>query len=209
MALTQQLALVPEGVALSMSELTKVSSALSKQVARDFGPIWSVKATVDAFATLEDVPTDYWPIIVTSHVGVPPASTKTRMVSPSRWWSSALSGRSPPATSASRCWRTRSGGGDPSEGSAFSYQVNGVTMSDFYTPDFFDPVGVSSVPYSFTGTIKAPRTVLRDGYSSWHDTVTDHWMQLRMFPDKLSAGVPHVVDLTTQTAFRRVGPDRA
>ncbi len=45
------------------------------------------------------------------------------------------------------------------------------------------PAGVSSVRYSFTGAIKAPRTVLKDGYISWHDTVTNHWMQLRMFAD--------------------------
>ena len=68
---------------------------------------------------------------------------------------------------------------DPSEAGAFGYSVNGVMVSDFYTPDFFDPVPVSSVRYSFTGAIKAPRTVLKDGYISWHDPITNHWMQLR------------------------------
>jgi hypothetical protein len=57
------------------------------------------------------------------------------------------------------------------------------------------------VRYSFTGAIKAPRTVLKDGYISWHDPITNHWMQLRMFPDKLSTKVPHVVDLSTQTTL--------
>src|SRR3954451_4818566 len=68
MPLTQQLALVPEGVALNMSQLTRGASALSKQVTRDFTPIWNVHAAVDAFATLDDVPSDYWPIIVVSDV---------------------------------------------------------------------------------------------------------------------------------------------
>ena len=56
MVLPFQLALVPEGVNVSPSELTQVASALSKQVDRDFQPLWEVDATVDAFATLEDVP---------------------------------------------------------------------------------------------------------------------------------------------------------
>ena len=43
---------------------TRVAAALSKQASRDFGPIWKVAATVDAFTSLEDVPADYWPVIV-------------------------------------------------------------------------------------------------------------------------------------------------
>ena len=65
-------------------------------------------------------------------------------------------------------------------------------------------LAVSSVRYSFTGAIRAPRTVLEDGYISWHDTVTGHWMQLRMFPDELSSKKPHVVDLNTQTKFGKL-----
>jgi len=79
--------------------------------------------------------------------------------------------------------------------------VNGVLVSDFYTPDFFDPITVASVRYSFTGAIKSPRSVLKNGYISWNDPITRHWMQLRMFPDELSSKTPHVVDLNTQTSF--------
>ena len=50
--------------ALSPSDLSRVASALQKQATRDFGPIWRVAATVDAFPRLEDVPLGYWPIIV-------------------------------------------------------------------------------------------------------------------------------------------------
>ena len=77
-------------------------------------------------------------------------------------------------------------------------------MSDFYTPDYFDPMAVSSVRYSYTGAIKAPRTILRDGYISWHDSVTKHWMQLRMFADDVSSKIPHVVDLNNDKVFSRL-----
>jgi hypothetical protein len=61
-------AIVPDGVRIPASELTTVASALSKQVGRDFNPIWEINATVDSFATLEDVPIDYWPIVIKNDV---------------------------------------------------------------------------------------------------------------------------------------------
>ena len=66
-SLLRHVALVPDdniGSQLSSSDVTRVAAALQKQVARDFGPQWDVKATVDAFATLDDVPLGYWPILV-------------------------------------------------------------------------------------------------------------------------------------------------
>ena len=56
-ALLRQLALVSESSQVGMSDVLKVSAALQKQASRDLAPIWDVSATVDAFATLEEVPT--------------------------------------------------------------------------------------------------------------------------------------------------------
>src|SRR6185436_13761839 len=93
---------------------------------------------------------------------------------------------------------------DPSEDEQFAYHVNNILVSDFYTPHFFDPVKASGVRYSFTGAIDAPRKVLDGGYISWEDTATQHWFQIRMFPDDISSAVPHLVDLSTQTAFLKL-----
>jgi hypothetical protein len=57
---------------------------------------------------------------------------------------------------------------DPCEAAQFAYSVNGVLVSDFYTPNFFDPGHrVRSVRYSFTVAITEPREVLDGGYLSW------------------------------------------
>jgi hypothetical protein len=56
---------------------------------------------------------------------------------------------------------------DPSE--AFWYTVDGIAVSDFYTPRFFDPIANSAVVYSHSGKILSPRSVLEGGYLSWHD----------------------------------------
>ena len=67
---------------------------------------------------------------------------------------------------------------DPSEAAEFGYSVNGVLVSDFYTPNFFDPVTSAGVRYSYTGAIKEPRQVLDGGYISWWDPLTTHVFQL-------------------------------
>src|SRR4051812_7255736 len=49
------------------------------------------------------------------------------------------------------------------------YPVNGVPVSDFYTPRYFDPVGVPGVRYSYTGAITQPREILEGGYLTYID----------------------------------------
>jgi hypothetical protein len=232
MALPIHIALTTDGsIKVGLPELTRVAAAIAKQVLRDFGPIWTVQATVDAFASLDDVPLDYWPIIVQRDVqgaagyheddnGQPFA-----LVEFEPEWSLTASHECLEMLADPFGRRMRAGkvpdqaiaagaaGGrvsflvevcDPSEDTKYAYQVNGVTVSDFYTPLYFDPVAAPGVRYSFTGAIDAPRKVLDGGYLSWRDAASGHWFQLRMFPDNRSRKVPHVIDLTSDTVFARL-----
>lgn len=72
---------------------------------------------------------------------------------------------------------------DPCEKAEFGYTINGVLVSDFYTPNYFDPRAAPGVRYSFTGSITKPREVLQGGYLSWRDPATRRWWQLRRFDD--------------------------
>ena len=201
--LIRQLALVSETRRVSFSAISRVAAALQKQVTRDLAPIWEVKATVDSFAKLEDVPVGYWPILVSERdlgnaagihedrQGQPFALVKfdngwaltasheclEMLVDP--FGNRLMAGQSP-----------KKGQGrveflvevcDPSEDTPFAYRVNGIVVSDFYTPNYFDPVAASGVRYSFTGAIKGPRQVLPNGYLSWHDPRSDHWFQETFF----------------------------
>jgi hypothetical protein len=49
------------------------------------------------------------------------------------------------------------------------YLVNGLPVSDFCTPRFFDPVRADVGRYSFTGEIEHPMQILDGGYVSWLD----------------------------------------
>jgi len=202
--LTMDLALVSEVDGHDPSDVARVAAALQRQATRDFGPVWDVQATVDAFPRLEDVPVGYWPMIIRDDIGFPGAAgihldkdgQPFALITMSDSWSLTAShemlemladpfgnrvipGRSP-----------KRGQGrveflvevcDPSEAAEFGYTVNDVLMSDFYTPRFFDPVHSQATRYSFTSAVERPRTILRGGYISWHHPPTDHWWQQLWF----------------------------
>jgi hypothetical protein len=67
---------------------------------------------------------------------------------------------------------------DPCEDNSYAYTINGVAVSDFITPHFYDPIVTLGTRYSFTGAIKGPRQILPGGYISWVNTEMDEWQQL-------------------------------
>jgi hypothetical protein len=64
MPLIDHVALVSLTREVSTRHLLQVSAAVQKQVIRDVAPLWGVRATVDAFERLEDVPNDYHPVVI-------------------------------------------------------------------------------------------------------------------------------------------------
>ncbi len=198
--LTQYVALVSTVPSVALAQLTDVSAALQKQVERDLKSVWGVGAIVSAFASLESVPIGYWPIILVpqlqgaSGVHLDRSGQPYALLDEGPNWSLTASheclemlvdpfgnrlvaGPSPvdPARRVEFLVEVC----DPSEAAKFAYTVNGVIVSDFYTPHYFDPVQASGVRYSFTGAISAPRQVLPGGYLSWHDPIDGHWHQLQ------------------------------
>jgi hypothetical protein len=203
----RQVALVSEIPQVSHSQLTVVSAALQKQLMRDFAPVWEIQASVDAFVQLEDVPLGYWPVMIRTDIGYAGAAgihldnegQPFGLVQWSSTWPLTTSHEimemlvDPDGNQMRASNSIKKGQGrvqylvevcDPSEADQFGYSVNGITLSDFYTPHFFDPVASSSVRYSFTGAIKKPRQVLKDGYLSWLDPATGHWWQQTFFGKK-------------------------
>jgi hypothetical protein len=67
---------------------------------------------------------------------------------------------------------------DPCEDDRFGYTINGVVVSDFITPHFYDPMHTTGTRYSFTGAIKAPRQILPGGYISFLNHEADEWQQV-------------------------------
>ena len=196
-----QVALVSQTNNIKMDDITAVSAAIQKQVTRDVAPAWNIEASVDSFQTLEDVPLGYWSVVIKDDIpydaggihlnkenGQPYALVKysddwplttshevlEMLVDPSGNRTVATNSPNPDQGRVLMLVEVC----DPSEGAQYGYSLNGILLSDFYTPRFFDPVASSGVQYSFSGAITKPREVLDGGYVSWWDPVTTHVFQL-------------------------------
>jgi hypothetical protein len=172
---------------VEMDDLAEVAAALQNQATRDLGPIWGIAATVDAFA-YDQVPVGYWPIFVHDHV---PDASGIHLTDQGQPYALVQYGPTWSLTASHECMEmlvdpsgmmTKPGPSilpdrgrveylvqvcDPCESVSFAYSINGVTVSDFCTPHYFDPVMASGVRYSFRGEITGPRQVLPEGYLAW------------------------------------------
>jgi hypothetical protein len=197
---TINLALVVEAPTVPRRAVSEIAAALQRQLTRDVAPIWEVHATIDAFAALEHVPPGYWPILVAdNYPGVESVGIHLdrdgqpfALVEASPSWSLTASHEVIEMVVDPWGSRTVPGGSpmagqglveflvevcDPSGGAQWGYTVNGYLVSDFCTPNYYDPVGAAGVRYSFTGALTGPRQILRDGYLSWRDPATGDWWQ--------------------------------
>jgi hypothetical protein len=222
MALTYQLALVADTPRVSPSDLNQVSAALQKQVTRDFGPIWGVQATVDVVPSLEETPLGYWPIIVRDDIHKPTSAgfhTDKRkqpysLVQYTSTWSLTASHECLEMLADPFGNRTIAGTSpqdgksrveflvevaDPCTDAKFSYTVNGVMVSDFCTPNFFEPVVAPGTRYSYSGAVSQPHQVLEGGYLSWHESVTNHWWQQTCVDGKSEFRDLGVIDTSTDS----------
>jgi hypothetical protein len=227
MSLTKYIALVSETKRVTPSDLNKAAAALDKQVKRDFGGPWGVNASVSAFAKLEDVPTDYWPVVIKDTIPYPAQGIHLdhdgqpfALVAWSSEWALTSSHESlemladPFGNRLVAGKSPKPGQGrvnflvevcDPSEAPQFGYTVNGILLSDFYLPSFFEPVKATGVRYSYTDAIKQPRQILRGGYISWEVPQTREWWQQTWFngtkPTFRSLGIFDAAKFSSLRAF--------
>lgn len=193
-------ALVPRTGETTSAQVDHVAAALQMQALRDVGPLWSLTATVDSFARLRDVPVGSWPVVVVDDVkgaagyhldanGQPYALVEysdswsltashemiEMIVDP--WGKRIAPGRSPKRGQGQVEFLVEAC--DPCEAAEFAYTINGVLVSDFVTPFFYDPRKTVGARYSFTGAVEHPRQILRGGYLSWHEPEENHiWQQV-------------------------------
>ncbi len=194
------LALVSQSRQTNPADLSHVAAALQKQATRDLAPLWGVSATVVAFPSLRNVPVGYWPVVIVDDVqgaagyhqdnhGRPYA-----LVEYSASWSLTAShevlemlvdpfghrtaaGRSPKPGQGQVEFLVEAC--DPCEAPSLAYTIDGVLVSDFITPRFYDPRQTSGARYSFGGHIQRPRQILNGGYISWWDPKSNHiWQEI-------------------------------
>lgn len=201
---TKHVALVTETAELGIEELHRVSSALSIQVTRDFGPIWGIDASVDPFVNASQVPPGYWIVSIqasdapgdagfhTSQDNQPSAFVRYGDDWPLRASHETLEMLADPFGNSLQASVAVD---DPAKTVEYlvevcdpceteQYDINGVAVAEFYTPHYFDAFASPASRYSFKGGITQPRQVLPGGYLSWRDPSAGQWFQLQFFDDQ-------------------------
>ncbi|HTT23933.1 MAG TPA: hypothetical protein VMG82_33720 [Candidatus Sulfotelmatobacter sp.] len=229
--LTANVALVSDTPVVDASQVSVAAAALNKQVTRDFGPLWNVDATISGFDKLEDVPVDYWPVIIRDDINQPGAAgfhtddngQPFALIQADDSWTltsshevlemladpfgnRTVAGSPPPdspdpVASFDRvlylvevC--------DPCESDQFAYTSNGVTVSDFITPHYYDPNDSSGAQYSFGGNIEAPHTVLEGGYVSFGNPIDNHWYQIFVVNGEMQVRDLEIIQSATGRSLR-------
>jgi hypothetical protein len=249
--LTDHIALVSLTREIPMRDLLRTGAAVQKQLTRDFAPIWGLRATLDTFADLGSVPSDYHPVVVFGYaeelVGQLERSIGqeytaqlvddfergkltglhtnafTRqpfsLVQVTDGWTVTIShevlemiadpfgnrliAAAHPLYEAERvkyllevC--------DPCQ--TVWYPVNGVPVSDFYSPRYFDPVEIPGGRFSFTGEIERPLQILEGGYLSWVDP-EDSALYTLAYGERVPVQIANLLELARSTAPLRTVVD--
>lgn len=217
-----RIGLISQTASADDAAVRAVAAALNTQAARDVGPVWGVGATVEAFAAGTSVPAGVSPIFIVddtpNHVGGLHTNTDTGLpwaiVLVSRDWHLAASHEMIELLVDPTGKRMASGVGlqvvngvvqdgtervqyvveacDPMEDPAHAYAIDGLAVSDFYTPRYFDDAVEAGVAYSFNGSVTRPRQVRENGYLSWMNG-SNRIQQLRWF------GAPAIIELGDHT----------
>lgn len=188
------IALVPYQVSIDASLLTRVAAALQRQVHEHFGPAWRIEAQVSPFVDWNAVPPDYARLIVVDHLdstalgvhadkdGKPYALVGAHGNWPLVASHECLEMLADPTGKQVRHGPSPKQDGrtveilvevcDPCQGSRWSYEIDGIPVSDFCTPAYYDG---GAGPWSHCGHIKAAHEVLKDGYLIWHDPAAQEW----------------------------------
>jgi hypothetical protein len=199
-------ALVSESARLESAEISRVVLALQKQLIHDFEPAWQIKANIEVFSKLDQVPIGHWPLIVKDRLDIEALAyhgdhhgQPYGQIAFGDGWSKSASHTllemlvDPHGNRLTR-------GPSPVAGQQYDveylvqicdpcmtgeYRIDDVPVSDFSHPAFWQPgqPGTAS-RYSETRLLTRPFEVARGGYISWRDPRTHRWHQKIWFGER-------------------------
>jgi hypothetical protein len=188
------------GSVVPPGQLQAIAAAVQQQVDNDFAPVWGVRADISALAAGDAIPAGAWPVKVVNLGSLNPEDSGTHLDNQAQPYAQVVN--SPDLSSVishevlemlADPWGNRfvpgpdidtSNAGrevfylvevcDPCENS--KYPIDGVQVSDFVRPSFYDRNGVA--PFDFLDTSAGPLKVPQGCYISWIDPVDWKWHRI-------------------------------
>ena len=204
--LSKQIVLIDQSATVDAKELAAVADAFTAQIGH-LGKFWPVAGTVRVLPADAAVPPGCWPVYIVAGLPPDEGGFHLNKnlqpyakIAAGDGWALAASHElcemlvdpSGNLTHASVALQVQDGKvlpadgvfeylvevSDPSESDEHGYTINGIAVSDFYTPHYFDKSYSQGVQYSYTRALTEPRQVLKYGYLSWHHPGEQAWQQL-------------------------------
>jgi hypothetical protein len=199
----QTIALSPQGIDIAHDDLAKVAAALTRQLMGDLQRCWGVSGIVSPYGDACQAPAGAWQILVVpdahgrggmhsvpQHIDEPVVAIV--QYQKDRMWSHAASHEAiemlldPLGASFSHGPDPRGSGKtvkflkevcDPCQSFGCAYALDGVWVSDFVLPSFYQVSG-GNAPYTLRNKVLSPLSVTAGGVLSWQDPDSGDWHQM-------------------------------
>lgn len=195
----ENIALIDTTQKVSRDYLERVAAALQKQVSNDFAPVWDKDAVIHVFEWKTGIPVGFWKMLIVDEVDVPGVNgyhwtdkneVPFAQIQFRDLWSLTASHEllemlANPYVNRTKLVKGMDDSGqdveflvevaDPVEDDDFGYYIDGVMLSNFYYPAFFDLMTVEGKKYDHLGWLKEPRKLLNGGYISWRNAAGEWW----------------------------------
>jgi hypothetical protein len=209
-----KIALINDSTVLSDDDIRKVIPSFNTQLGRDFGPAWGVEAHIRFIGKNQKIPRGYWWVVILDDAdgagylgyhditeeGMPLGKVfaKTDLDYGYNWTITAtheiLEMLADPDINLVAFVEEGEFAGklfayevcDPCEADEFGYDINGVKVSDFVTPAYFEYFRKDTQGFDYLNKITKPFELLPGGYISVYDINSkDGWQMLSASnPDK-------------------------
>lgn len=202
------IAVINESTTVTDIIVKDVIDACQVQLDRDYFPIWNQSATLAFFSKTQTVPADHWVIVILdnsdaagalgyhdlSQSGMPMAKVFAGDdIKYGLAWSVTFSHEllemlGDPDINQTVFIQTQTGGQifafencDACEDDRFSYNINGVKVSDFVTPNWFNVYATAGSKFDFCGHVTQPFEILSGGYIGMFDISNPNqgWTQIQ------------------------------
>ena len=197
-----QIAIGNRSSVLKDADVEKMVAALQKQVRDDFRPIWGADADLLFVPTKKRAPKDAWWLMIldtsdqADALGYHDVTAAGLPLGKAFAKSDVDAGYTPSVTVSHELLEMLADPEinlcaqvgqklyayevcDPCEADRFGYTKDGVLVSDFVTPSWFQPVARPAAPYDFRRQIKKPLALLAGGYLQYLElTGNAGWQQV-------------------------------
>jgi hypothetical protein len=197
-----KISIVNRSTAISDPDVQKITAALQKQLDADWTPVWGLGATLQFVGSKAKAHHDSWWLTVLDDsdqadaLGYHDLTSAGLPLGKAFAKSDVLAGFQPSVTISHELLEMLADPEinlsaqvgdkiyayevcDPCEADAAGYKIDGVLVSDFVTPAWFQPVPHPGGPYDRQERLKAPLTLLAGGYMQYLDlTKSTGWQQV-------------------------------